>query len=103
RASIPGKQEAADQMPAIHFAEGIELNQASRMGRCRKMFAGGILVLHEAFQGMHEPSPQRLTAIERPIVEFGTITQRKTCEEVAAIRRASLLESAPVAGALEQV
>jgi hypothetical protein len=67
------------------------------------MFAGGILVLHEAFQPMHEPPPQRFAAIERPIVELGTVGQGKAREEVTPIAQAGLLESAVVAGALEQM
>ena len=85
RASIAGKQEAADQMPTIHLAQRIELDKASRVSRRGKMFAGGILVLHEAFQPVHEPSPERLAAIERPIVELGTIGQREAGEEVTPI------------------
>jgi len=60
-------------MPAIHLAQRIELDKASRVSCRGKMFAVGILVLHEAFQRMHEPPPERLAAIERPVVELGTI------------------------------
>src|SRR3979490_3112523 len=65
------------------------------------MFAGGILVLHEAFQPMHEPSSQGLAAIERPIVELGTISQREAREEVTPIAQAGVLKCASVAGAFE--
>ena len=50
RASIAGKQEAADQIPAIHLAQRIELDKTSRVSCRGEMFAGGILVLHQAFQ-----------------------------------------------------
>ena len=85
RTSIAGKQEAADQMPTIHLAQRIELDKASGVSCRGKMFAGGILVLHEAFQPMHEPPPERLAAKERPIVELGTIGQREAREEVTPI------------------
>ena len=85
RTSIAGKQEAADQMPTIHLAQRIEFDKASRVSCRGKMFAGGILVLHEAFQPMHEPPPERLAAKERPIVELGTIGQREAREEVTPI------------------
>src|SRR3954469_2110329 len=85
RASIAGKQEAADQMPTIHLAQRIEFDKTSRVSGRGKMFAGGILVLHEAFQPMHEPPPERLAAIECPIVELGTIGQRESREEVTPI------------------
>src|SRR3954453_1305065 len=103
RTSIAGKQEAADQMPTIHLAQRIELDKASRVSCRGKMFAGGILVLHEAFQSMHQPPPQRLAAIERPIVELWTIAQGEAREEIAPIAQASLLEIAALAGALEQM
>src|SRR6185312_9521106 len=54
-------------------------------------------------QPMHEPPPERLAAIERPIVELGTIVQRKACEKITPIAQAGFLESASVAGALEQM
>ncbi len=85
RASIAGKQEAADQMPTIHLAQRIELDKACRVSSRGKMFTGGILVLHEAFQPLHEPPPQRLAAIERRIVELGTIGQGEARQEVAPI------------------
>ena len=103
RTSIAGKQQAADQVPAIHLAQRIELDEAPRVSRRGKMFAGGILVLHQPFQPMHEPPPERLAAIERPIVELGTIVQRKACEKITPIAQAGFLESASVAGALEQM
>lgn len=103
RTSIAGKQEAANQMPAIHLAQRVELDKACRVSRRGKMFAGGILVLHEAFQPLHEPSPERLAAIERPIVELGTISQREAREEVAPVEQAGFLERASVAGALEEL
>ena len=90
-------------MPAIHLAQRIELDQASRVSGCGKMFAGGIVVLHQAFQPMHQPPPQRLAAIERPIVELGTIAQREAREEVTPIAQAGLLEIAAIAGTLEQM
>src|SRR5450755_667758 len=90
-------------MPAIHLAQRIEFDKAYRVSCRGKMFAGGILDLHEAFQPMHEPPPQRLAAIERPIVELGTIGQREAREEVTPIAQAGLLESASVAGALEHM
>jgi len=37
-------------MPTIHLAQRIELDKASRVSCRGKMFAGAILVLHEAFQ-----------------------------------------------------
>src|SRR4051812_41941633 len=52
---------------------------------------------------MHEPPPERLAAKERPIVELGTIGQREARQEVPPIAQAGLLESALVAGALEQM
>src|SRR5882724_3892275 len=103
RTSIAGKQEAADQIPTIHLAQRIELDKASRVSCRGKMFAGGILVLHEAFQPMHEPPPERLAAKERPIFEFGTIGQSEAREEVSPIAQAGFLEIAFVAGALEQM
>ena len=103
RTSIAGKQEAADQIPTIHLAQRVEFDQASRVSCRGKMFAGGILVLHEAFQPMHEPPPERLAAKERPIVELGTIGQREAREEVTPIAQAGFLEIASVAGALEQM
>src|SRR2546427_4808008 len=90
-------------IPTIHLAQRIELDKASRVSCRGKMFAGGILVLHETFQSMHQPPPQRLAAIERPIVELGTIAQGEAREEVAPIAQAGLLEIAAVAGALEQM
>src|SRR5262249_15998186 len=90
-------------MAAVHFAQRIELDQASRVSGGGQTFPRRILALHEALQPMHEPPPQRLAAKERPIFEFETITQREACEEVAAIGQASFLESAPVAGVLEQM
>jgi hypothetical protein len=57
RTSIAGKQQAADQMPTVHLAQRIEFDKASRVSCRGKVFAGGILVLHEAFQPMHEPAP----------------------------------------------
>src|SRR6266481_4037422 len=103
RTSIAGKQETADQMPTIHLAQRIELDKASRVSCRGKMFAGGILVLHEAFQPMHEPPPERLAAKERPIIELGTIGQREAREEVTPIAQAGFLEIASIAGALEQM
>ena len=103
RTSIACKQQAADQMPTIHLAQRVEFDQASRVSCRGKMFAGGVLVLHEAFQAMHEPPPERLAAIERPVVELGTIGQRETREEVTPIAQAGLLEIASVAVALEQM
>src|SRR6185369_17237704 len=47
RASIAGQQQAADQMPSVHLAVRIELDQPSRVRSRGKMIAGGILVLHE--------------------------------------------------------
>jgi hypothetical protein len=85
RASIAGKQEAADQMPTIHLAQRIEFDKACRVSRRGEMVAGGILVLHQAFQRLHEPPPERLAAIERPVLELGTIGQSEAREEVAAI------------------
>ena len=85
RASIAGQQEAADQVPTIDLAQRIELDKASRVSRRGKMVAGGILVLHEAFQPLHEPPPERLAAKERPIVELGTIVQGEAREEIPAI------------------
>ena len=58
------------------------------------MFAGGILVLHQAFQGVHQPPPQRLAAIERPIVELQTIAESKARDKFAAIALAGVLEIA---------
>jgi len=52
---------------------------------------------------MHQPPPERLAAKERPIVELGTIGQREAGEEVTPIAQAGFLESASVAGALEQM
>src|SRR5262249_25035103 len=101
--SIASKQQAADQMPAIHLAERIELDQAPRVSGRGKMIAGGILVLHEALKPVHEPPPERLAAKERPIVELGTIGQGEAREEVSPIKQAGLLESASVAGVLEQM
>src|SRR5882757_1507238 len=103
RTSIAGKQQAADQMPTIYLAQRIELDKASRVSCRGKMFAGGILVLHQAFQPMHEPPPERLAAKERPIVELGTIGQGEAREEVTPIEQAGFLERAPVAGVLEQM
>lgn len=90
-------------MPAIDFAERIELDQTPRMRRRGKMIPGGILVLHEPLQRMHEPPPQRFAAKERPIVEFGRILRRETGQEVASINLAGLFKRAVVAGALEQM
>ena len=73
------------------------------MGGCGKIVAGGIPVLHETLQRVHEPAPEGLAAEERPVVELLAVTQREACEEVAAIFRAGLLESATVAGAVEQM
>ena len=67
------------------------------------MISGGILVLHQAFEPMREPSPQRLAAKERPVLELGTIVQREAGEEVAFVAEAGLLEIAAVAGPLEQM
>ena len=85
RTSIAGKQEAADQMSAIHLTQRVELDKASRVSRSGKMFTAGILVLHEAFQPLDQPPPERLAAKERPIVELGTIGQREAREEVAPV------------------
>ncbi len=103
RTSVAGQQQAADQIPAIHLAQRIELDQASGMSGRGKMIAGGIAVLHKAFQRVHEPPPQRLAAIEHPIVELGAISQREAGEEVGTIEPAGLFEIAAVAGALEQM
>src|SRR5262249_27075318 len=46
---------------------------------------------------------ERFAAIECPIVELGTSFQREASEEVSAIEEARFLESAAVAGALEQL
>ena len=75
----------------------------SGVSRRGKMFAGGVLVLHQAFQPMHEPPPECLAAKERPIAELGTIGQREAREEVTPIAQAGVLERAPVAGAFEQM
>src|SRR3981189_397780 len=90
-------------MPTRPLAQRIELDKGPGVSCRGKIFAGGILVLHEAFQPMHEPPPERLAAKERPIVELGTIGQREAREEVTPIAQAGFLESASVAGALEQM
>src|SRR6516225_5034624 len=103
RTSIAGKQETADQMPTIHLAQRIELDKAASVSCRGKMFAGGILVLHEAFQAMHEPPPERFAAKERPILEFGTIGEAEARDEVSPITLAGFLEGASVTGTLEQM
>jgi len=49
-----------------------------------------------------QPPPERFAAIEGPIVELGTIAQREAREEVTPVAYAGILESASVAGVLEQ-
>ncbi len=87
RASISGQQEAADQMPAIHLAERIELNQASRMSCRRKMLAGGILVLHEALK----PTPE---AGWKHLQEYGAFKEMsKARDQARAFYEAALKQN----------
>jgi hypothetical protein len=43
---ISVKHEISDQVPAVDFAERIELNEAAGMGRSGTIVAGRILVVH---------------------------------------------------------
>src|SRR4051794_27158591 len=90
-------------MPAVDLAQRIELDQTGRMRGRGKVVAAGSLVLHQTLQRMHQTSPQRLAAEERPIVEFRTILRREACEEISPINLTGLVKVTAIAGALEQM
>ena len=47
-APISGEQEIADEVPAIHFAKWIELDEAACMRSCSRVVASRFLILHHA-------------------------------------------------------
>ena len=102
-AAIAGKQQAADQIPAIDLAVRVEPGEPAGECRCRQVLARCILVLQEALKRMHKPASQGFAAIERPIFKLLAIGERETGQKIAAIKPARLLEIFPAAGALEQV
>ena len=100
---ISGEQEIADEVPAVHFAERIELNETAGVRGRSRVVAGRILVVHHSLERLDRPAPQGLTAKEGPLVELRAVARRKALEKVAGIVTAGPLELAAVAGLLEQL
>ena len=99
---ISGKQKIADEVPAIHFAEGIERDETAGMRGCGCVFAGRIFLVHHPLECLNRAPSQGLTAKESPLVELRAVSGREALEEVGAIEAASVLELAAIAGLLEQ-
>jgi hypothetical protein len=100
---VSGEQKVADEVPAVHFAERIELNKTAGMGGRGHVLTGRILVVHHSFERLDRPAPQGLPAKKSPLVELRAVAGRKTFEKVAGIMTAGPLELAAVAGLLEQL
>ena len=103
RGPVSGEQKIADEVPAVHFAERIELDKTAGVRGRGRIVAGRILVVHHALERLDRPAPQCLTAKESPLVELRAVAGRKTLEKVAEIMAARPLELAAVAGLLEQL
>ena len=85
---ISGEQKIADEVPAVHFAEWIELNQTASVRGRGGVVAGRILVMHHALERLDRAAPQGLTAKEGPLVELRAVAGRKALEKVAPIEPA---------------
>src|SRR5262249_24604129 len=100
---ISGKQKIADEVPAIHLAQWIELDEAAGVLGGGSVVAGGILVVHHALQRLNRPAAQGFPPKERPFIELRAAAGRETLEKIAEIVAASPLELALVAGLLEEL
>ena len=98
---ISGEHQIADEMPAVHFAERIELNKTAGVRGRGRVVAGRILVVHHTLKRLDRPAPQGLTAKESPLVELRAVAGREALEEIAQIEAAGRLELSAVAGLLE--
>jgi hypothetical protein len=100
---IAGEQEIADEVPAVHLAERIELNETAGVRRGAGVVAGRILLMHHPLERLDRPASQGLFTKVGPLLELRAVPGREALEEVALIEAASLLEIAAVAGLLEQL
>ena len=102
RAAVSGQHQVADQSAAIHLAQRVERDQAGGMGCGRSVIAGGVLVLHHAFQRLDGPAAQGFAPKESPFVELRATVRREAGEKFVGLETAGELERAAIAGRLEQ-
>jgi hypothetical protein len=95
--------DAADEVPAVHFAEWIERDETAGMRGCGRVVAGRILLLHHPLKRLYRPAPQRLFAKEGQLVELRAVAGREAGKKITQIEAAGPLELAAVAGLLEQL
>jgi hypothetical protein len=53
---IAGEQEIADEVPAVHLSERIELNETAGVRRRAGVVAGRILVMHHPLERLDRPA-----------------------------------------------
>src|SRR6516225_6589959 len=100
---ISGEQEIADEVPTVHFAEGIEFDEPAGMRGCGRVVAGRILLVHHPLERLYRPAPQRLFPKEGPLIELRAVVTREAGKKITQIETAGLLKLAAVAGLLEQL
>ena len=102
RGPVSGQQEIADEVPAVHFAQGIERRETASMHGGGRVVAGRVLLLHHPFERLYRAAAQGFPAEEGPFVELRAVAGREALEEVALVEAAGALELAQIAGLLER-